>query len=84
MLECLHFSLYLNQIFFTSVNQINSYATRSATRGAFIWQAASNKYGKRALKHFGPKIWDCIDPTLYELSSFAFKKHYRNNLIAVY
>ena len=40
--------------------------------------------GKWSLKHFGPKIWDCIDPTLYELSSFTFKKCYRDNLIATY
>ena len=59
---------------FTSLNQIHSYATRSATRGALFWQAASNQYGKRSLKHIGPKIWDCIDPSLYELSSFTFKK----------
>ena len=31
---------------FTPLNQIHSYATRSATRGAFFWQAAENKYGK--------------------------------------
>jgi len=47
---------------FTPLNQIHSYATRSAARGAFFWQAAANKYGKRSLKHLGPKIWDCIDP----------------------
>jgi len=41
---------------FTPLNQIHSYETRSATRGAFCWQAASNKYGKRSLKHLGPKI----------------------------
>ena len=39
---------------FTPMNQIHSHATRSATRGAFFWQAASRKYGKRSLKHFGP------------------------------
>ena len=32
---------------FTPLNQIHSYATRSATRGAFFWQAAENKYGKQ-------------------------------------
>ena len=68
---------------FTPLNQIHSYATRSATRGAFFWQAAENNYGKRSLKHLGPKICDCIDPTLYELS-FTFKKLYRDNLIATY
>jgi len=31
---------------FTPLNQIHSYATRSATRGAFFWQAASNKWEK--------------------------------------
>jgi len=67
---------------FTPLNQIHSYATRSATQGAFFWQAASNKYGKRSLKHLGPKIWEYIDPSLYELSSFTFKKRYRDNLIA--
>ena len=36
---------------FTPLNQIHSYVTRSATRGAFFWQAAENKYGKRSLKH---------------------------------
>jgi len=64
---------------FIPFNQIHPYATRSATRGAFFWQAASNKHGKRSLKHLGPKIWDCINPSLYELSSFTFKKRYRDN-----
>jgi len=49
-----------------------------------IYRAADIKYGKRSLKHLGPKTWDCIDPTLYELSSFTFKKRYRDNLIAAY
>ena len=29
---------------------------------------------KKPLNHLGPKIWDCIDHSLYELSSFTFKK----------
>jgi len=69
---------------FTPLNHIHSYAIRSATRGAFFWQAASSKYEKRSLRHLGPKIWDCIDPSLYELSSFTFKKRYRDNLIVAY
>jgi len=69
---------------FTPFNQIHSYATRSTTRGAFFWQAASSKYGKRSLKHLGPKIWDHVDPTLYELFSFTFKKRYRDILIAAH
>jgi len=69
---------------FTPLNQIHSYSTRNATQGAFFWQAASNKYGKKSLKHLGPKIWDCIDPSLSELSSFTIKKRYRDNLIAAY
>jgi len=69
---------------FTPMTHIHSYATRSATRGAFFWQAASKKYRKRSLKHLDPKIWGCIDPSLYELSSFTFKKLYRDNLITAY
>jgi len=33
---------------FTPLNQINSYATCSATRGEFFWKAASNNNGKRS------------------------------------
>ena len=69
---------------FTPLNQIHSYATRSATRGAFFWQAAENKYGKGSLKHLGHKMWDFIDPSLYEFSWFTFKNRYRDNLITTY
>ena len=69
---------------FTTLNQILGHATRSATQGAFFYQSAANKYGKTSLKHVGPKTWDCIDHSLCELSSFTFKKRYRDILIAAY
>jgi len=62
---------------FTPVNQVHCHATRSATRGAYFWQMAHTKHGKRSLKHLGPKIWDNIDPSLHDSSPFTFKKQYR-------
>jgi len=59
---------------FTSVNQAHSYATRAATQGGYIWQLASTVKGKRSLNHLGPKIWDSIDPSLYDISPPAFKR----------
>ena len=53
---------------FTPVNQVHCHATRSATRGAYFWQMAHTKYGKRSLRHLGPKIWDKIDPSLHDSS----------------
>ena len=53
---------------FTTVNQVHCHATRSATRGAYFWQMAHTKYGKRSLKHLGPKIWHKIDPSLHDSS----------------
>jgi len=41
----------------TLVNQVHCHAKRSATRGAYFWQMAHTKYGKRSLRHLGPKIW---------------------------
>ena len=49
---------------FTPLNQIHSCVTRSARRGAFFWQAASSKYGKRCAKHLGHNFCDYIDPSL--------------------
>ena len=40
----------------------------------YIWQMASTVKAKRSLKHLGPKIWDSIDPSLYDISPPAFKK----------
>ena len=59
---------------FTSVNQAHSHATHAATRRGYIWQLASTVKGKRSLKHLGPKIWDSIDPSLYDISPPAFKR----------
>jgi len=32
------------------------------------------KYGKRSLRHLGPKIWDNIDPSLHDSSQLTLKK----------
>jgi len=74
---------------FTSVNQAHSHATRAATRGGYIWQLASTVKGKRSLKYLGPKIWDSIDPSLYDISPPAFKrqledKHWLMNIVIDY
>ena len=58
---------------FTPVNQAHCHATRSATRGAYFWQMAHTKYGKRSLRHLGPKIWDKIDPSLHDSAQLTFK-----------
>ena len=72
---------------FTSLKQIHSYATRNATQGAFFWQAVIKQMWKKifkTLRHPGPKIWDYIDLSLHELSSFTFKKRSRDFLIAAF
>ena len=69
---------------FTPVNQVHCHATRSATRGAYFWQMAHTKYGKRSLRHLGPKIWHKIDPSLHDSSQLTFKKQYRDVLISAY
>jgi len=66
---------------FTSVSQAHSYATRAATRGGYVWQMASTVKGKRSLKHLGPKIWDSIDPSLYDISLPAFKRQLKDKLV---
>ena len=66
-----------------SVNQAHSHATRAATRGGYIWQLASTVKGKRSLKHFGRKIWDFIDPSLY-ISPPAFKMQLQDKLVNEY
>ena len=53
---------------FTPVNQVHCHETRSATRGAYFWQMAHTKYGKRSLRDLGPNIWDKIDPSLHDSS----------------
>jgi len=63
---------------FTPVNQVHCHATRSATKGAYFWQMAHTNYGKRSLKHLGPKIWDNINPSLHDSSPLTFKKQYRD------
>jgi len=63
----------------TSVNQAHSHATHAAIQGGYIWQMASTVKGKRSLKHLGPKIWDSIDPSLYDISPPAFERHQKTN-----
>ena len=69
---------------FTPVNQVRCHAMRSAITGAYFWQMAHTKYGKRSLRHLGPKIWDKIDPSLHDSSQLTFKKQYRDILISAY
>jgi len=69
---------------FTPVNQVHCHAPRSATRGAYFWQMAHTKYGKRSLTHLGPKIWHKIDPSLHDSSQPTFEKQYRDVLISAY
>jgi len=69
---------------FTSVNQAHSHATLATTRGGYICQLASTVKGKRSLKHLGPKIWDCIDPSLYDISPPAFKRQLKDKLVNEY
>jgi len=66
---------------FTYVNQAHSHATHAATRGGYIWQLASTVKGKKSLKHLGPKIWDSIDPSLYDISQPAFKRQLKDKLV---
>ena len=61
---------------FTPVNQVHCHATS----GAYFWQMAHTKYGKRSLRHLRPKIWDKIDPFLHDSSQLTFKKQYRDVL----
>ena len=69
---------------FTPVNQVHCHAKRSATRVAYFWQMAHTKYGKRSLRHLGPKIWDNIDPFLHDSYQLTFEKQYRDVLISAY
>ena len=66
---------------FTPVSQAHSHATRAATQGGYIWQMALTVKGKRSLKHLGPKIWDSIDPSLYNISLPAFKRQLKDKLV---
>ena len=66
---------------FTPESQAHSHATRAATRGGYIWQMASTVKGKRSLKHLGRKIWDSIDPSLYDISPPAFKMQLQDKLV---
>jgi len=46
---------------------------------------AHTKYGKRSLRHLGPKIWHKIDPSfVHDSSQLTFKKQYRDVLISAY
>jgi len=57
---------------YTPVNQVHCRATRSATRGAYFWQKAHTKYGKRSLKHLGQGLqtWGTCTPR----GTFAYPK----------
>ena len=69
---------------FAPVSQAHSHATRAATRGGYIWQMASTVKAKISLKHLGPKIWDSIDPSLYDISLPAFKIKLKGKLVNEY
>jgi len=64
---------------FIPVSQAHSHAARAATRGGYIWQMVSTVKAKRSLKHLGPKFWDSIDPSLYDISLPAFKRQLKDN-----
>jgi len=82
-LHCVRIPVNLDDLF-TSVSQAHSYATRAATRGGYIWQLASTVKSKRSPKHLGPKIWDSIDPSLYDIAPTAFKRQLKDKLVNEY
>jgi len=67
---------------FTPVSQAHSHATRAATQGGYIWRMTSTVKG--SLKHLGPKIWDSIYPSLYDISLPAFKRQLKDKLVNEY
>jgi len=62
------------QQLFTPLNQIHSYASRSAEREAFLWQAASRQNGKLCLNNPAPKIWAIWIPPFMSFPRLNSKK----------
>jgi len=70
---------------FASVSHVYSHATRAATRGGWIHLAAGFKNERKSsLEHLGPKIWESIDPSLYDISTSAFKRQLKGGLNNAY
>jgi len=42
---------------------------------------ASTVKGKRSLKHLGPKIWESIDPSSYDISLPASYRQLKDKLV---
>ena len=79
--------LYVNMFllkYFTNLDCIHAYDTRSKQKSKYFLPRYQTNYGKKSLQYFGIKLWLKIPQKIKCLSYISFKNVYKNYLFDSY
>ena len=74
-------NLFITENYFTSVNEIHSYNTRSSSSKCYFLPSVNTTAGKRSLLFRGIKLWNAIPVDIKQYPYHKFVKYYKNYLI---
>ena len=77
-------NLFNTEYYFTPVNEIHSYNTRSSSSKCYFLPSVNTTAGKRLLLFHGTKLWNAIPVDIKHYPYHKFVKYYKNYLIHKY
>ena len=77
-------NLFITENYFTPVNEIHSYNTRSSSSKCYFLPTVNTTAGKRSLLFRGTKLWNAIPVDIKQYPYHKFVKYYKNYLIHKY
>jgi len=70
--------------FFSKMNDIHQYNTRSAAKQSYYLPRVRTNYAKFSIRFQGPKIWNLIDDDIKSVSFAQFKSNLKHSYLLYY
>ena len=77
-------NLFITENYFTPVNEIHSYDTRSSSSKCYFLPSVNTTAGRRSLLFRGTKLWNAIPVDIKQYPYHKFVKYNKNYLIHEY
>ena len=77
-------NLFITENYFTTVNEIHSYKTRSSSSKCYFLPSVNTTAGRRSFLFRGTKLCNAIPVDINQYPRHKFNKYYRNYLINKY
>ena len=77
-------NLFITKNYFTSVNEIHFYNTRSSSSKCYFLPSVNTTAGRHSLLFRGIKFWNAIPVDIKQYLYHKFVKYYKNYLIHKY